>query len=292
MGKRTERLHAAVKEFAAVHDKWSDAQTRPNPDESYADAIEGMFQVFDQGEIPADCRQLAAKVATLQMRWEEYVDQREAGERVYPANEFWEAREKLIQAFSNPVQRPVFKPLESIALLRHQQVPDRLIAKIYGLIGENGEPQSHLVQQEIDQPGSVIGPDTGWVDSRVREWEAQQRESDKYADGLVEKHQAAKAAAEPVKCPESITDLFEQKVGVKQAAKMLKMFEADVEKEFARLKAEREAGNSGGDADTAAMVYLLHDEKKTVEQIAKEVKLSPKKVADLIKNRPPASVVA
>lgn len=293
--RRSEQLRAAVKEFMRVHQEWVDADDRPNPDESYADAIDAMFAVFEAGEIPADCRQLTARVLLLQRLWDAYLDQRESGIRRYPENEFWEAREALEKALTNVAVRPTFKPLETIQQLREQKVSDRQIASIYGFLGENGEPQPHMVQQEIDNPGTHIGPD--WVDPRVRAWEAEQAAINSHADNLVAKHQAAARAAQNPQAPESLLDLWEQGVTAKQAAKILDKFVDEVEAEFRKLDEQKLAGESKCDGDataasTAEKVYALADQNMTAEAIAKELKLKPREVSKIIKERPPVDSIA
>jgi hypothetical protein len=293
--RRTEQLRAAVKEFMLVHDTWAADNNRNHPDESYDDALERMATIFEEGEIPGDCRQLAVKVRALLDKWDDFCEERDSGERQYPANEFWTAREQLLKVFSAPEERPTFKPLESIPLLEKQNVPHRIIAKIYGLFDADGNPEAHLVQRELDKPGSVIGPD--WVDPRVLAWEAERAERESHADELVAKHHAAAEAAKRPECPESIHDLWEQGVSAKQAARMLGKFANEVQAEFSKFDAEREdvredtaetkEGGKGKLSDEVKeLIYLHADEEMTVEQIAAELQLKPRQVAKVLKDRP------
>lgn len=236
MSRRTEQLIAAVDKFNAMHDAWAADEHRPNPDEIYWDAFDELVATFTTGDIPGDCVKLLSAVNEL-VEEDQIFEEREDTQNAYPHDGFWEAREALAKLREQP-KIDDFIPLEPILTLHQQKVSHRQIALMYGLLLPNGEPAAHLIQNELDKPGSVIGPN--WVDPRKKEHEQRQRAQAGDLQALLRrKSQRAAEASKP--CPESPRELWEQKVPVAQAAAMLKIPIAEVQGMFDQFEAERKA---------------------------------------------------
>lgn len=240
---RENEILQAVDRFLKEHNEWASSTDRETPDEDYWDAYDEMIRVVDEGDTPRSLRQLVAGVGTLDRERIKFDHSQEDADDQMPHAEFWAAREDLAHVRTTQARDDIalLKPLETIQELREQKVTDSQIAKIYGLFMANGEPASHLIQREIDKPGSVI--DAKWVDPRVREIraerEAKERESDEDArEGLSARRRRAEQEEKP--CPETPHELWEQKVSVAQSAKMLKMTETKVAELFKRFAKERE----------------------------------------------------
>ena len=108
MGQRSDEIRAAVKNYLDVDAYWRDPEnnTPEYPDSHYRAAAQGMIDVCDDGDIPADCREIARKVETFKSEFQNYLQQRyEAGlddprrvpqpgeiEDLYPENTMLEAR--------------------------------------------------------------------------------------------------------------------------------------------------------------------------------------------------------
>jgi len=199
---------------------------------AYWDAIEEVFDAFERGDIPADCRALSVAVSNLSEQAEAF-HTRDDESNFYPKDKFWDAVKAVREATAGAVAPRKLIPLEPMTKLREQKVEDWQIAKIYGLVDADGIPQTHLVQKEIDKPGSVI--DENWRDPRLKDIEQEQELAEGDDEGLERKTEAAK----PKQCPESPRQLWEQKVSIQQAAKMLLMTEEEVAELFAQYDEER-----------------------------------------------------
>lgn len=235
----SENLNALAAELIRYHKVWQTDQNRPDPDDPYWDRVNMLINAFESGEIPADCRRLAVVVSQLQQAAERF-EQRDDQNNYYPRDEigFWQAVEQLQKTIAGKPPEQALKPLESIKELVEQKVNHWQIAKIYGLLDDSGEPQPHLVQKEIDNPGSVINKD--WIDPRVKELRANEDAADRYATQLQEsKGQAAKRTP----CPETPAELWQQKVSVEQSAKMLCKTVDEVQELFDGFDAAKPSGD-------------------------------------------------
>jgi hypothetical protein len=292
MSRRSDQLRTAASNFLQVHHSWANDQRRPSPDEIYWDAVEDLIGVFNEGDIPGDCRKLAEAVDTLADELEVF-DDREDEANVYPHAEFWSAREAVEKAFKG--ETPVeLKPLESIPSLRAQGVSDRQIALMYGFKDAEGNLLIALVQKEIESPGSVLDADSGvagrkWTDPRLAERaaaaEAEEKSAATSGESVKHREAFAKADADAKPCKETPRELWEQNVGVKQSAKMLKQSEPEVAAMFAefdreaadKLSAGGEGGSVGADGgstpmdETTRQILKMHDEKIAAGKIAKKL---------------------
>lgn len=289
MSRRSEQLRAIAQEFCRVHDAWVENENKPSPDEEYWDAADAMIESFSSGEIPGDCRTLDDAIQAFADQVEKF-DNRDNPEVSYPGESFWAAREKIAAILLEAAQGKVAKaltPLETIPVLVAQGVNLLTIAKIYGFKDRNGEWMLGLVQKEIDQPGSVLrtpGAIDGrdWKDPRVKDDEAGNAVGERHATALAEKSKRAgdKAAKKSKPCPETPKELWQQKVSVQQAAKMLLLDEAEVAAMFERFDDEREASILRGAAPDAVTqaIRQLAAAGKSSRAIAAELKVSPEQV--------------
>ena len=145
--------------------------------------------------------------------------------------EMWSAWEHLVQ-----LQEPStpFKPPEPIEQLIHRdKVPLSQIAKIYGFVTPQGQPDLAKLQEEIAKPGTHFDPTT-WVhpsrqkmlqqiDSR---WQQRQKSSSPRGKTQALTSQVA---------IESTETLLRQGVDFRQIARMKRISIADVEQEATRL---------------------------------------------------------
>lgn len=299
--RRSEQLKSVAKEFCQTHDVWVESKNRPAPDQAYWDAVDMLREAYQAGDVPSDCRGLADAVALFAEAVDEY-DERDNATQVYADEAFWQAREGVAAALRaiEKEERPL-PALESMASLRALNPPcsDEQIAKIYGLRDRHGNWLVHLVQKEIDVPGSVLktpGAVDGrdWVHpqlaERQRQEEAAERSAEKSLKRIEEKRAKAPKPATP--CPETARELWElglapgaTPVTVKQAAKMLCQSEADVAQQFAAFEAEREAAIESGEIITAQAQQIRELAQGGMKPagIAQRLEIEPKKVAAALK---------
>lgn len=283
MSRRAQQLVDLVAEFLRVHEAYVEDDNQQNPNEVYWDALTAVLDSFAEGEIPASCRELADAVDRLRDEFEVY-DNRHEVSVLYPHQAFWSARAALASLFERSKAREL-PPLESIAQLDAQKVSHRQIAQIYGFIDGQGRVLAHLVQKELDSPGSILkapGAIDGrdWRDPRVP---VDESPAERHHSELLAKREAI-AADDAAPCPESARDLWEQGVSVSQAAKMLKQDASVVALAFAEFDAAREAELAGGDifCGTTQAIRELHEAGKTAKQIQDELKVSAKQVKEAL----------
>ena len=220
MSHRAEQLLALTDAFLDMHRAWVDDPNRTAPDAIYWDSVDSVLEAFDVGDVPAECRELADAVEAFGDEVYQF-DAREDVGRTMPHNSFWTAREAVERARAGAAKQERI-PLEPISVLRQQQVPDWQIAMIYGLVPRHhiDRPNlyAHLIQKELDNPGSVIGPD--WTDPRDRDEAETIEKTDRRHNALMDKKRASAKTAEPEVCPETIEELLQQGVSVEQIAKM------------------------------------------------------------------------
>lgn len=288
MSRRSEALKAVARGFLQVHDEWAQDRNRPNPDDTYFDSMEALFESFDGGDIPGDCRRLAGAVDEFRTAADAF-EEREDEEQLYPGEAFWRGVEGIKAVVSGPERREL-PPLESIKeLAAMPYMQHAQICKMYGFIDRKGNLMPRLVQMELDSPGSVIGPAAkgkglidgrDWADPRLDELDEQDGAAERHSEAIQEKGRAAQRDKES--CAESARDLWEQGVSPQQAAKMLKRHEKEVRKEFGEWTNAR---------DFSKKVWDLVDKAVPVPEIAKQLKADQKKVEAAIRDRPAGSEV-
>jgi hypothetical protein len=296
--RRAEELKIVAEEFGRVHDEWADDPRRPHPDAIYWDASDAMLDSFATGEIPDESRELAEAVENYRQCVEEFDERDDPGHVPMPAAEFWTAREKISAAIAKK-SAPPLPPLESIPSLKLLPgITDLQIAKIYGLKDRHGNYLTHLVQQELDQPGSVIktpGAVDGrdWKDPRVKDnpgdTTAQRR-----AAAISEKRKKAgktapKAEDKPAGTPCTETPrelwLLDPPITISQAAKMLCKEEGEVAQLFQGFESERDAEIASGEGMDAVSQAIRekHAAGMGARAIAKELKIDPNRVSAVLK---------
>lgn len=277
MGMRSDELHAAVDAMIGVHERWVADENRPSPDTSYWEGVDELIETFDNGDIPSECRKLSVAVEQFADQVDLFHD-RDDVEQMYPDSPYWESWENVAQARELPAENATtdeLPPLEPIPILHAQNVQHDQIARMYGLFLPNGEPARHLVQRELDKPGSVIN--ANWKDPRQKA--AKENKSlQETAKIAREDRQKQKTENAGKACPESPRDLWEQDVDVEQAARMLKMPLAEVTEMFAEFDSDAE-GSSDDSDDSEAEQVERHAKKKPATTKAQKPVKSTKKVA-------------
>ena len=120
------------------------------------------------------------------------------------------------------VKSPVAKRPEPVAELVRQKVAPAQIARIWGLVLENGEADLPSINREIAQPGSVITESfvPSFVRDRLRIAEQLQRDVAALLATLVTTPEERGEQPEFIPPHESIEQLIEQGVSYKQIAAM------------------------------------------------------------------------
>jgi predicted RNase H-like HicB family nuclease len=290
---RSDQLKTVAEEFCRIHDEWAGDRKRPSPDGAYWKAVDDLTGSFADGDIPEDSRELAEAVQAFALHVQEFDDRDEPDDNPDPPNAFWAAREKIAKILQGQTRSAALKPLESIPSLR--QLPgmsDMQIAKIYGLKDRYGNWLPHLVQQELDHPGSVLktpGAVDGrnWVDPRLPP--PGNEKAKVVATKIGEKR---KKEAKP--CPETPQELWEQGVSVSQAAKMLLKEESEVATLFAQFDQEREDAIESGEVVTAQTQHIreLTLTGLKPKAIAKQLGIDAKTVAKALEGWSPETAAA
>lgn len=240
MGYRSEELRDVVESFLAYHDEWATDDNKPVPDGRYWDLADDVIAAFDDGSIPADCRELAEAVEAFTDEVSVF-DNRDNPAEAYPHAAFWTAVGKVRKCIES-AKGPTLRPLESLQTLREQKVTDMQICTIYGFFDRKGNAMPWLVQQELDKPGSILqapGAIDGrdWHDPRVPPNQKATDDADESDRAVTRKTKAAEREAAP--CPETPHELFQQGVSIAQAARMLRQEESVIAGMWADFEAEK-----------------------------------------------------
>lgn len=178
------------------------------------------------------------------------------------STELWQAWENLITAAAQ--RAPEKKRIEPIAELKAQDVPVRQIAKIYDWFDRHGEPDVQKVYEELENPGTHYDPATHRTSHERKydrqlaaDWEA--RSSRRAVSG---DERGPKSGRIPDPARESIQDLLEQQVSVKQIAIMKRVDEQTI------LDLARGLGiNTGISAPPPALTPITeHERRLSVEK--------------------------
>lgn len=266
--ERTTELRTAVERLISEHNTWAADTAKPNPTQGFWDALDEVFTRFS-GEIPAECVNLDVAVRKLEMEYLAFINAVVGGQ--YPQQDFWRAYESVVVAHRGVEVKPL-TPLPSIPDLVRQGVSGYQICKMYGLMDAQQRPQIELIQKEMDDPGSVIGPD--WVDPRLKDGPLL------VVTKSADETRKAKAAANKAKKHEiPLDELFRQGVDYQQAAKMLVMDEATVAAEYDKLaRADAEgklnseiAGLLAAGKKVKAVAVMLNTTEQRVREVAKSL---------------------
>jgi len=249
---RSAVLFGAVSGFNDIHNDWANARENSAryPTLAYWRSFNDMVNLFQSGNLPADCRQLSVAVFNLAKQSVEF----DISDSPEPPSAFWHAREHLedIHIKLGQPGEPVYR--ESIKELDKQVVPHEQIARMWGLRNADGTGRPHLVQQELDNPGSVIGPDYIHPDDveAGKDAEEARRTYQSMRDTMTSA--AAEAAAESQPCPETSQELWLLPgMTIRQAAKMLQRTEDDVAAEWQTFEAAKNAGDNEGGTEAPSV---------------------------------------
>lgn len=159
---RSDVLVASVLNVCKLRDAWMESGA-PRISNDFVEAMDELTAVFDDGDIPADCRVLFNEYPQLREEWRRFGDY--ASDRnPAPVQGFWNiltAMENYLLDHADDFEAP---PMETLKELMEQKVPYRQIAIMYSHRGKGpfmrkGVPMPHLVKRELDKPGSVITAD-------------------------------------------------------------------------------------------------------------------------------------
>lgn len=254
MDERSQELTTVVDALLKVHDDWAQDPEKRYLTAEYEEAIEDTLAVFEDGDLPADCRRLDNAVEWLRKKWAEYKEEEAAaGNAVQqPTNAFWRAIEQVRE--SRKAARSHRRAhLESIATLTAQKVSDNQICRMYGFVDGHGQPDLVRLQEERAEPGRHTNPDNGWeppAEARRRDREQQQTAAVARSKKRLAEKMAARGARKPT---ESIAELLEQGVAANQICKMHGCSLDDVRIEADRLGID--FAENYGDAMNARGAY-------------------------------------
>lgn len=227
MSERRRELLETVDHLRAAHDRWAKAKNIPYLTAPLERAIDGTVLMFEDGDLPADCRGLARSVERLAEVWGE-VKRRYAlaADKTDPApltQEFWRALDGVIDARdeAEPKRAPV---IESIETLEKQGVRDAQICKIYDWVEDDGSPQVWKLAEERENPGKHT---KNHVPAVVREREERERKRREFLDTMRrQRDQKIASMREPDQTP--LRELVEEGLAAVQIARMKKTTVEDV----------------------------------------------------------------
>ena len=231
MDERTKSLNAMVDEFNRVHREWQSDGNRPNPDSLYWQCLDELVQVFRDGDIPEDCRDLEEAVMQLALERDAW-DQREDVNRQYPPQSFFKARERVAQVRLAPTLEEAPKAVEPIdVLMALPGMSPAQVARMHGLIDAQGRPETWKVirYMQKDKDGK-----RGWdfpadyVPPHLRVKAEKRRTARAAFEAAMARREATEAAIQ-TPAAEPLEELLAlPNITVKQIAKMKKTTEADI----------------------------------------------------------------
>jgi hypothetical protein len=173
MNARTQQILESVDNLLKVHDEWEADETAPvQPTAAFEDAIKLAIETCDNGDIPAQCRDLCFAMNRLDLEWEYY----ETGVRRTPdhrpVSSFWGAFRNLVTCREHARPMEIKQP-EPVFLLLEQKVPTRQIAfNIWGHLDKStgryvgpfvtsaNQVDEVKIREESKEPGKHTA---GWV---------------------------------------------------------------------------------------------------------------------------------
>ena len=264
---RTEQLRTLADAFLAMHDTWMAAgDDRPTPDATYWDHTNALVEGYSAGDIPGDCRKLAAAVG-------DYMDQvtlfdlRTEVDQHMPPPPFFKAVDRIRAVFDAPSERDNLKSLETVAQLDKEGVFHSQIAEIYGWMDSKGQPIIYKVVEELREPGKHTGPGSGWRDPRLVAIERREAAAEQHVRDVTERRAIHKPKPKPP-CPESTLQLIKEQVGDEQIADMRSLPVAVV----AAYRARYDANEAGLAKEPTAEFVAEHTPRKPAQPIHQEAK--------------------
>ncbi len=167
MATRTDEILQAVDQLLAVHDAWEADETAPvQPTEAFENAIIAAIETGDNGDIPAQCREVCQALARLRVEWDAYATGLARTADLRPVGRFWGAFRNLINCRAGATPHVPKQP-EPVYLLLEQRVSDYQIAfHIWGHGGKgpfvtpSGQPDTQKIREEAKEPGKYTA---NWV---------------------------------------------------------------------------------------------------------------------------------
>ncbi len=218
---RTNELLAAVDSLLAIHADWADGDAPMS--EEFASAVDDTIEVFADGDLPADCRQVAAIVLGLEEPWEAYKIEAAAQDdpQFLPPQSFWDRIAKLRDARIRKDSERRFS-LEKIPDLVAQKVSPAQICRMYGFVDDQGREQLWKLEEEIDRPGTHTNRSQGWLPPQERRHREKLAKSEEALQRLQQRMgvriNRAKHLQAP--CPEPWEELLQSGLSAEQIATM------------------------------------------------------------------------
>lgn len=209
-------------------------QTRKAISTELQQAFDRIITFTKQDEFVESARELVLAIDDFEVALEAWLEKATRD----PANtspsgsaEMWSAWERVYLMHSRSYGFPLPEPIDQ--LINRDKVPLTQIAKIYGFLTPEGQPDLAKLNEEIAKPGTHYDPTT-WIHPsrrRIAQEVAQRWEQRR-------KYAPARGKTQPVApqvAVESIETLLRQGVDFKQIARMKRISIADVEQEATRL---------------------------------------------------------
>jgi len=223
--ERRADLLALVASAIAAHDEWvhnsSLEYVAPDVDSAFSELIDG----FSIGDVPGDCRELAAKVAVFGEEWSQWQTEVDRTGRATtpPADSVWGAWEAVVAVYQG-VKLPPRRPIESVELLTKQGCTPQQICVIYGWLDSRGVAEVWRVEEELKEPGKHTAD---WVDPITKRRQAEAAKEQTLRDRVKAMRQRKLAKlSEP--CPESLEELIQLGVSLRQIALMMRRTEEEI----------------------------------------------------------------
>ncbi len=241
---RRKELLTPIDTLLAAHCEWQETDN-PEISPELVARIEDAIAVWSGGDMPGDLLSLYSKMQALNEAWTDAVMRADDPEHIQTAKAvmFWKALDVVrgIREKAEEEDTAEFRPLESVAMLTAQKVPDQQICWIYRAAWPEGaktgpglwdqrknRPLLQLLEKERVTPGSVIGPD-------FVPWYVAQRKVDavrrKAAADRAEAVRQDRIAKLTKPCPETLAELVGQGVSLSQIARMKKTTKAAIRKQ-------------------------------------------------------------
>lgn len=237
-----QQLKAAFDDVMARYDRWRSADA---PSELYMgqpvkpmtedviEALDAFGAARDIEDVPDDVKPIILVIDVMDDEFQAWLSARSvAPESVFPGGtaELRSAIDAVADSFTvKPRKLP-----ESITSLVDKGVGLVQIAKIYGFLDEDGDPDTAMVMEEMREPGTHYNPET-WVSAaerrRQREVAEQWARRDHVPfDRITDKHDKPRRIA-----PEPLDQLIAANVPSQQIAKMKGIDLEEVEQRAAEL---------------------------------------------------------
>lgn len=226
MDERVGNLFKLVDTFFEVYQEWVEDEDTLRVTELLEVTTDQLVEVFETGDIPAQCRNLARAVEELGRQWLAF--KTKAANAVTPRDEmpgmaFQKQIRLVMEARQDAKPKQIVMP-EPIETLTKQNVSDRQICLIWEWTEADGAPQLWKLREERAEPGKHT-KDYVPPSQRRRQLQAQ-RELEVMQQIHEKTERRLKQRTEPA--PEPTKELIQQGLSAKQIAKMKLITVAEV----------------------------------------------------------------